>query len=845
VLACAGAACSQEASVFGAQPATGHGVFRFPQAIAFTPGGSYVFVADQYSSVVQKFDRQGNWQLELGWPADRGQLGRLGVIGGLATDRANHLYVLDSENGRVQVFRSDTGDWLGAFGSLGTGFGFLNPGDNTGAGGIALFQQTPDEAPIVYIADQYNHRVQKLTLDQLTTDDPSHPLLSRQRVLPRGGRSADNPNYVPVPTIDAAWGQFGDCHTSGCTNPAYDYRLNYPQGIAVTPKSDPNGRHRVYVADDDNHRVVEYDSQGSYLNQVGSYGTGAGQFRFPYDVGVDGRTPAYLYVADNNNHRVQKFDAASLAFVSMWGGFGAGPGQAEYPRALSALSDDPQGGVYLADSANNRVQGFDADGNLTASWGIAGRGAGYFTRPSGVAVDEAGNVYVADTVDHRIEKLSPGGSYLAQWGYVSTRSGYAAPASGDGQFNLPSGVAFDPRAGHLWVADTGNNRVQELSQAGAWIATHTGFAAPQAIAVDANGNVYVADTGNDRVRRRDSASGGWSTVATGGQSLAAPGGLAVDGSGTLYVSDSGNNRVLRISGGTASPLSPPAGSLSRPSGIAAFGGGVFVADSGNSRVLRLDTATGSWDTIGSEGAATGSLVGPAGLATTAAGDALYVADTLNNRIQRFSGLQWAGYARPKGATPVLVSLVPAYRSCQSANRVHRPPLAGDSCAPPTQESADLTVGTPDANGAAARSTGSVRLDAVVGNPSTTGDEADLRLRLSVTDVRRAIDLSDYSGELGVRIPLRITDEDSGTSGAATVSDLSLGFVAPCAATQDATVGGTCLLSTTVDSVAPGTLEEGKRSIWQLGSVELLDGGSDGNASTAGNTVFARQGLFVP
>ena len=36
-----------------------------------------------------------------------------------------------------------------------------------------------------------------------------------------------------------------------------------------------------------------------------------------------------------------------------------------------------------------------------------------------------------------------------------------------------------------------------------------------------------------------------------------------------------------------------------------------------------------------------------------------------------------------------------------------------------------------------------------------------------------------------------------------------------------------------------------RAIWQLGQIDVLDGGPDGVASTNDNTVFARQGVFVP
>jgi hypothetical protein len=255
--ACSGSGCPyRSVGVLGADPPTGHGVFRFPQAIAFSPGGAYVYVADQYSGVVQKFDREGNWSGELGTWADAGQFGRLGTIGGLATDRAHHLYVLDSENDRIQVFSSDTGEWLGAWGSTGSAPGRFNLGENTGSGGIAVHQATTQQAPIVFIADQLNHRVQRFTLVQAGSSDASGP------ILPAGARDSGVHGYVPAPQPDETWASFGDCSAHGCKQPGDRFLLNFPQGIAVNSHQDGSGRTLVYVADDDNHRVVVYTADG-------------------------------------------------------------------------------------------------------------------------------------------------------------------------------------------------------------------------------------------------------------------------------------------------------------------------------------------------------------------------------------------------------------------------------------------------------------------------------------------------------------------------------------------------------------------------------------------------------
>lgn len=206
----------------------------------------------------------------------------------------------------------------------------------------------------------------------------------------------------------------------------------------------------------------------------------------------------------------------------------------------------------------------------------------------------------------------------------------------------------------------------------------------------------------------------------------------------------------------------------------------------------------------------------------------------------------ATYPRPKGATPIRASLVPAFQACTAPNSTHGMPLAFGSCKPPQQTSPNLTVGAPDANGAAANSIGSVLLKAIAGDPGTVADEADVNVNVSLTDVRQAAGLGDYTGELEDRTSIQITDRANGPSGdAATGKVISFPITVPCSATADATVGSTCAVSTTFDAVTPGTVLENKRSIWELGQIQVFDGGPDGVASTAGNSLFAVQGVFVP
>jgi Tol biopolymer transport system component len=213
------------------------------------------------------------------------------------------------------------------------------------------------------------------------------------------------------------------------------------------------------------------------------------------------------------------------------------------------------------------------------------------------------------------------------------------------------------------------------------------------------------------------------------------------------------------------------------------------------------------------------------------------------------------YARPKGATPLRVSLVPAYRQCASPNTTHRGSISSPSCYAPTPESSYLTVGTVDFNGQAPNFIGSALFKAV------TSPSADGTIAVSTTDIRcqglsggcSSGALADYTGDLRFDATFRITDKGNGPFAAGpatngTVSDIPLDFNVPCATTASTTVGSTCSINTTINSVLGSTaIVAGRRANWQLvGGVNLYDGGSDGVATTTGNnTLFAVGGLFFP
>ena len=205
-----------------------------------------------------------------------------------------------------------------------------------------------------------------------------------------------------------------------------------------------------------------------------------------------------MYVADTGNNRVQKFDANGV-FLSKWGSFGTGNGQFNGPYGIVA---DATGNVYVADSGNNRIQKFDAGGNFLLKWGAFGTGNSQFKSPTDVGVDTTGNVYVTDAFNYRVKKFDSNGAFLAAWG---------SQGSNNGQFNAPYGIEVDASLGVL-VSDSNNHRVQRFSTAGTFISVTGSFGSgdgqfkyPTGVA-SGSGRLYVADSGNDRVQRFKAAS---------------------------------------------------------------------------------------------------------------------------------------------------------------------------------------------------------------------------------------------------------------------------------------------------------------------------------------------------
>ncbi len=291
--------------------------------------------------------------------------------------------------------------------------------------------------------------------------------------------------------------------------------------------------------------------------------------------------------------------------------------------------------------------------------------------PQGVAEDAAGDLYIADTANSEIEKVTPAGTLSVLAGTGTPGPPTPGPATRS-ELSAPSGVAVD-LAGNVFVADTGNAEVEEITPAGQLSviagtgsagaivpgqATASPLGAPTGVAVDGQSNLYVADATDAEVL--EISSGGTLSVLAGtgtpGQPtpgpataspLERPTGVAVDASGNVYLADPGAGAVLRVAGGTLAAVAG-AGTASsavvrQPAGVAVDGAGdVFIADPGRSRIDELSTAHSLLAVAGNGttgppsygGSPTASaLDAPQGVAVNSAGT-VFIADSGANTVDR-------------------------------------------------------------------------------------------------------------------------------------------------------------------------------------------------------------------
>ena len=245
----------------------------------------------------------------------------------------------------------------------------------------------------------------------------------------------------------------------------------------------------VWVTDTGNNRFAKYSPEGKFLAAYGSKGTGNGQLESPHGIVVN-PVSGNILIADTGNDRIQEFTPLG-AFVKAWGSFGKGNGQLDEPSYLSTR-EFPGGQVliYVSDTGNDRVQAFWTNGSYAGQAGSSGSESGQLKSPQGISV-LSDHWFVADSGNNRIQEF-------ADTKFVKA---FGSSGTGPGQLNTPFAIAGEPNVGGLLVAETGGGqRVQKFALNGDYVDTFdtSGLAGgklywPHGVAVEEFGPTYVID----------------------------------------------------------------------------------------------------------------------------------------------------------------------------------------------------------------------------------------------------------------------------------------------------------------------------------------------------------------
>lgn len=601
---------------------------------------------------------------------------------GLAFDTDGNLYIADGNNNVIREVNKASGN-ISTVAGNGFGAGKYSGGGFSGDGGSATSAElnSPqgvalDGANNLYIVDQTNQRVRKV---------------SRSTGI-----------------ITTVAGDGSECNSlSGDGGPATSAALCRPWGVA----SDKSGNLFVTDAFDEIHEVTAPATPPTATAATPVFSVAPGNYSGSQVVTVSDSTPgAQIYITMDGTAATtlgQGFNGPINVNGNVTiGAIAAAPGFLPSAATSASYTITTPPTLLIDTVAGNGQIGFSGQGGsaLQAQIGF----------PNSVALDHSGNLFISDGQNNVVWMVS------AETGVISIYAGDGSLGfSGDNglatsaMLSDPEGLAVDS-AGDLYIADTYNSRIREVSAGTGIITTVAGngligspgnlgdggpatsafLAYPDGVALDASGNLYIADTGDNVVRKVTASTGIISTVAGTGfdgsagdggpatsASIAEPVALAFDPGGNLYIAtpQSGQVRKVAASTGMVSTVagngspggtgdgSPAIKAEVDPEGIAVdAAGNLYLANSPNT-IRKVDAQTGVISryagngysgSSGDGGSATvASLCNPDGIAFDDSGS-LYIADQCNYRVREVTS--------PKpAATPVISLASGTYKGAQS------------------------------------------------------------------------------------------------------------------------------------------------------------------------------------
>lgn len=280
----------------------------------------------------------------------------------------------------------------------------------------------------VYVADNGNHRIRKISSDGMVT------------TLAGGIQGFANGNGAQA-------------------------KFNSPFGVCV----DTNGN--VYVADKGNNKIRKITPDGIVTTFAGStlgFGDGTGtqaRFNTPFGICID--TNGTLYVADYGNQKVRKITQSGVVttLAGSTQGFSDGLGNQAKFNYLRGICVDLNNNVYVADYNNHKIRKITQNGLVTT---IAGSVEGYvnglgsqaqFSYPSGITVDSNGSLYVVEEYNHTVRKIKSSGDVIT---YAGTEPGFLDGSVSVAKFFQPCGIFIDSN-NVIYVSDQSNQRIRKIA----------------------------------------------------------------------------------------------------------------------------------------------------------------------------------------------------------------------------------------------------------------------------------------------------------------------------------------------------------------------------------------------
>lgn len=518
----------------GLQDSVTPGLAKFdtPQGVVIAGGNLYV--ADSANHRIRKIVPNGANAGEVstfagsseGFMDATGTGAQFDTPSAIAADGQGSLYVADEQNNRIRK--------IDALAGVSTVAGTGGDGLVNGKSDIAQFHAPTGVAVALdgnlLVADTENHVLRRVAIKPLSV--PSTAYTDSYGVQVKYELDVMALGLDPGVTYYFRWKSTtnGTTQVLGQSFYLYDFpTVETVAATALTPDAavlnstvDPKyGRTTVsfeYSTDPDLLNPYEVTTLAALSDASGVVTNAAGD----------------TFVADRLGNRILKITPAGVISTfagSGLPGFANGPGLAAKFEKPTGIAIDGTGNLYVADESSHRIRIITPSGDVStfAGSGIAGFAEGAaadakFLYPSGVAVDGDGNVYVADAGNHRIRKITAGSVTTLSGNGVA---GLVNGVVGTAQFSNPQSVAVDSSGGVL-VADTGNHSIRVIAAGNVTTLAGDGsegfadgpgsaarFSSPRGVVEGAGGVVYVADTGNHRIREI-STSGQVSTLAGSG-----------------------------------------------------------------------------------------------------------------------------------------------------------------------------------------------------------------------------------------------------------------------------------------------------------------------------------------